>query len=454
MLYAALLAAAIYTTGCSKSDNNPDPGPGTNPPPSGETIEVSGTLTGNVKWTKNNTYLLRGYVYVENGATLDIEPGTKIVAKRDLLSVLVVYMGGKINAIGTPTEPIVFTSGESNPQPGDLGGLVLVGKATGNGNHAVMEGGIDKNGGKFGGDNDADNSGTLKYVRIEYAGKAVSPGNELNGLTLYTVGSGTTIDYVQVVRGVDDAFEFFGGAVNCKHLIAYNNGDDDFDLDDGYHGKIQFAVSIKDPQFTDQKPDSDLSNNFEVDNTNGKDAPPFMKQPNTRPVLSNFTAIGPNNATGTKDVYGYGMRWRRGSQFVLANSIVIGGQKGGLIIEDAPTATYYQDAAKSRFYNSLLHAVTNPFLVLNAPTFSNDALKTLTTGSYLSVSLDAAADAGLTDPFNNKTPNLQPKSGTKPLTMAAKFDMPDLNTFFEKVTYLGAFDGTNDWTKDWTVWNK
>ena len=120
------------------------------------------------------------------------------------------------------------------------------------------------------------------------------------------------IDNVEVVRGLDDAFEFFGGTVNCKHLIAYNCADDDFDMDDGYRGMIQFAISVKDPVFTDNKGTTgDVSNNFEVDNVNPANGFVLSRTPITSRVLSNFTAIGPNNAAGASSDYGWGMRWRK-----------------------------------------------------------------------------------------------------------------------------------------------
>jgi hypothetical protein len=362
-------------------------------------------------------------------------------------------------AQGTAAEPIVFTTAESDPKPGDLGGVILVGQARGNTNHNVIEGGVDPQFSVFGGTNDADNSGVLKYVRIEYAGKAVNPGDEVNGLSLYGVGSGTTIDYVQVVRGLDDAFEFFGGAVNAKHLIAYNCADDDFDMDDGYTGNIQFAISVKNPGFTDDKGGTgDLSNNFEVDNVNPSNGYLYSKTPITFPVLSNFTAIGPNNAAGTKADYGYGMRWRRGCKFILANSIVMGGQKAGLDIEQDSTASYYAKG-ESRFYNSFLHAVANPWQVggLSVTPALLDAatLQSITTGANGSQYFANAADIRLTDPFNNASPNLKPASGSPALSTAAKFDLPKLNVaFFDKVTYIGALDASNDWTAQWTVWNK
>ncbi len=348
-------------------------------------------------------------MYVTDGAKITIEAGTKIISNKDSAGVLVIYRDATIDAEGTAAAPIVFTSGETTPNPGDLGGVILVGQAKGNANHAVLEGGVDAALSAFGGTNDAHSSGTLKYVRIEYAGKAVAPGDEVNGLSLYAVGSGTTIDYIQVVRGLDDAFEFFGGTVNCKHLIAYNCADDDFDMDDGYRGMIQFAISVKDPAFTDNKGTTgDISNNFEEDNVNPANGFLWTRSPITYPTLSNFTAIGPNNAAGTSADYGYGMRWRRGAKFILANSIVIGGQKAGLDIDNDSTASYYEQGV-SAFYNSFLNAFSNPYKVtsqLAVPEYSGFGKSGADHGNHQWQYLFAdPAAIGLTAPFNNSTPD-------------------------------------------------
>ncbi|NCD68416.1 hypothetical protein [Mucilaginibacter agri] len=444
-------AVAAGLASCSKSNNDT---PVT--PPTSTNVDVRGSITTSQHWTKDKTYRLRGYVYVDGNSTLTIDPGTKIVSNKDSAGVLVIYKGSKISAIGTASEPIVFTSNETDKKPGDLGGLVIVGQAIGNGNHSVLEGGVDAAHQAFGGNNDTDNSGTLQYVRIEYGGKAVNPGDEINGLSMYAVGSGTTVDHIEIVRGLDDAFEFFGGSFNAKYLIAYNCADDDFDMDDGYHGKIQFAVSVKDPAFTDNKGTTgDISNNFEVDNTT--DAKGYLSTPVTSPTMSNFTAIGPNNATGTSTDYGYGMRWRRGSKFILANSIVMGGQKAGLDIDNDPTATFYING-ESGFRNSLLHAVTATYKTdkLTSVAFTDVTLKTLAEGRDGSKSFTSAADIGLTDPFNNAAPNLLPKSGSAAITNVAKFEGTALSdAFFTKVAYLGAVDPASDWTKaTWVSWNR
>lgn len=456
------LAAGLTFNSCSKSDDKPDPvNPGGGDTVVNKAPDVRGVINADQHWTADKVYRLRGYVYVTNGATLTIDAGTKIVSNKDSAGVLVIYRGAKIMANGTADAPVVFTSAETSPKPGDLGGVILVGQATGNGNHSVIEGGVDAAYSAFGGSNDADNSGTLKYVRIEYGGKAVNPGDEVNGLSLYGVGSGTTIDYIQVIRGLDDAFEFFGGTVNCKHLIAYNCADDDFDIDDGYRGKIQYAISVKDPAFTDAKGTTgDVSNNFEVDNVNPSNGFLLSRAPISYPVLSNFTAIGPNNAAGTSADYGWGMRWRRGTKFVLANSIVIGSQKGGLRLQEDSTISYYIKGS-SAFYNSYLStAAGTPGKIIDVEqgktingvsSYDTQFITELTTGPYKS---SLGVDVMLNDPFNNAAPGLAPKAGSPVLT-GALFDFGALTDgFFDKVTFKGALDGSSDWTAKWAAWGK
>src|SRR5690606_30991551 len=207
----------------------------------------------------------------------------------------------------------------------------------------VIEGGV---GSTYGGNDDDDNSGVLKYVRIEYAGIAAQPNSEINGLTLGGVGRGTTIENIMVAFGNDDAYEFFGGTVNAKHLIAYATADDDFDFDFGYTGKIQYAISIKHPQFADP---GDAANGIEADN----DGDGSSAMPNTRPELSNFTFIGPNGAANTQANRNLANRWRRNVNFVLRNSILLGHQKGGFSMESAGTVSSYFNGV-SEFKNNIL----------------------------------------------------------------------------------------------------
>lgn len=446
ILLALGLTATVMFASCSK-DKTPEPAP-----ESGGT-DIRGVISTNKTLTKDKVWTLRGFVYVTGNATLTIEPGTKIISKRDSAGILVITKGAKIDARGTAAAPIVFTSGESAPIPGDLGGVIVAGNATANGNHAQMEGVTDTKYNQFGGTNDADNSGFLQYIRIEYAGKSVNPNDEVNGLSMYGVGSGTTVDHIQVTRGLDDAFEFFGGSFNAKYLVAYNNADDDFDFDDGYHGNLQYLISIKDPAFTDSKTGGDLSNNLEWDNSNGKI--PFTVTPNTHARISNATLIGPNNVNSTVLAnYGYGARFRRGAQFEIVNSVFLGSQAASFSIESVETANAFINGT-SVFKNNVIHSIaTSPFNVGSDAVASGltvAQMQTLSTG--LSI-LTAPADAKLTDPFNIAAPKVIPQSGSPLLTGAAfSGNFTSANSFDTTVAFKGAM-GTTDWTAGWTVWGK
>lgn len=448
LLATSALAAAMFSmTSCHKNEDGP-----TNPVVT-DTVMVRGNLVGNQHWVNTKSYMLRGYVYVDGG-TLTIDPGTKIYSMNDSAGVLVIYKGAKIDAQGTSSLPIVFTSANATPAPGDLGGLVIVGNASSNGNHSVLEGGVDAAHQAFGGTtgtNDADNSGTLTYVRIEYAGKAVAPSDEVNGLSLYGVGSGTTIDYVEVVRGLDDAFEIFGGTVNLRHTVAYNCADDDYDLDDGYRGHIQYAISVKDPSFTDAKGTTgDLSHNFEVDN--GKNVS-FDALPRTNPTLSNFTTIGPNTATSSAD-YGYGMRWRRGAAWTLGNSVVLGGKKGFYNLADTTTISLYW-AGTARFTHCIFQSPTDSCVINNFGTLTATpaTCMALVRGRDASTFSNDISTVGLNNVSWSATvaDNLMPNSGSAPLTTTPDWTGALADGFFEHPTFIGAI-GSTDWTSGWTVW--
>jgi hypothetical protein len=282
-------------------------------------VVVSGNITANTTWTSNNTYLLNGFVYVKSGATLTIEPGTVIYGDKASKGALIIEQGAKIIADGTATQPIVFTSALPAGQRsyGDWGGLIICGRAPINvpGGTATIEGGV---GSVYGGSDPNDSSGIIRYVRIEFPGIAFQPNNEINGLTLGGVGSGTIIDYVQVSYAGDDGFEFFGGTVNAKHLISLRSLDDDFDTDFGYSGKIQYAVCLRDPQAADVS----ASRGFESDN----DASGTTNTPKTSPLSSNVTLVGPKvtNADAVNSNYRRALHLRRNTETSLYNSIVMG----------------------------------------------------------------------------------------------------------------------------------
>jgi len=423
------VAAVVVATGCSKSDDDEDGGT----PPTSSTLQ--GNITENKTLTADKKWTLKGYVYVMNGVTLTIEPGTVIVGDTAVKAALCVERGGKLIAEGTAEKPIIFTSGKPAGQraPGDWGGIVLLGKAKTNRSATpVIEGGLDR---PYGGSDDADNSGSLKYVRIEFAGIAAFPGSEINGLTLGGVGSGTTLQNIQVSYGNDDGYEFFGGTVTGKRLISYACSDDDFDFDFGFTGKIQYGVVIKDPNTVDN---GDDNNGIECDNDgSGTAATPY-----TRPNLSNFTFVGPNNAS-TNVRHKYGNRFRRASQFSLRNSIIMGYNAGGFVMESNETAAAYV-AGTSVFKNNLVHAVANPYIGVNAIITSAD-VKIKAEGDGC-ITYTNPADIKLTNAFNISAPDVTPAAGSPALSGAS---FTDMDSFFEVVTYRGAV-GAGNWLTGWT----
>ncbi len=427
--FLALLAVlAISFSSCRKSDDD-------------EQIivkepqEISGDITSNMTLTADRIWVLDGFVFVKNNAVLTVEPGTVIKAKVGQKSALVITQGSKIMAEGTAQKPIVFTSGRpvGERAPGDWGGLVLVGRASTNRTTPqAIEGGL---GLTYGTEKiDDDNSGVLKYVRVEYAGIGTND-SEINAITFYAVGRGTTVEHVQTSYANDDAYEFFGGTVNAKYLVAYATADDDFDFDFGYSGSIQFAVALRDPKFVDS---GDAGNGIECDN----DKDGTTATPVTHPKLSNFTLIGPNNASGTASNHNYGNRWRRGTQFSFNNSILLGNQKGGFSIESDISANAYKNGP-SEFKNNIISVVTAPFLS-NSTAFSAAEMETkaLAEGNVIV----PTAEIKINSPFNLTAPNFLPITGS--LALSGTFAATPNAT---SVNYRGAF-GTTDWTSGWASW--
>lgn len=333
-----VLFASLTMFACSK-DLGGDVAP-VNVPTS---TTLSGNITSTTTLTSDKVWTLKGYVYVTDGAKLIIQPGTTIKSDISEKGALIIERGAQLLAEGTLVKPIVFTSGKAVGErtPGDWGGVVLLGRATTNRtSEPTIEGGIGR---AYGGTNDLDNSGILRYVRIEYAGIAAMPNSEINALTLGGVGSGTIIENVQTIYANDDAFEFFGGTVNAKNLYAYATADDDFDFDFGYRGSVSYSVSKRDPQFVDS---GDAGNGVECDNDGtGSTATPF-----THPKLDNMILVGPFDVASLTN-HNLGLRWRRATQFTMTNSKIVGYQKGGFSMESNETAQAYKDGI-SKFQNN------------------------------------------------------------------------------------------------------
>jgi hypothetical protein len=316
-------------------------------------VTVSADITSNTTWTTGTVVLLQNKIYVTNGATLTIEPGVIIRGDQATGGTLIISRGSKINAQGTQSNPIVFTSNQAagSRNLGDWGGVIILGNARNNqpGGVAVIEGGLDPVKAQFGGTDDADNSGIFSFVRIEFGGIPFQVDKEINGLTLGSVGSGTTIDHVQCSFTNDDSFEWFGGTVNAKYLVAFRGLDDDFDTDFGYRGKIQFGLVVRDPSIADQSTSS-TSEGFESDN----DGTGTEASPRTTPVFSNITLIGPyRGSTGnTIDAkFRRALRLRRNTYTSVFNSIFTDFPTGLHIDGSAAQANALSDSL--RFENNL-----------------------------------------------------------------------------------------------------
>jgi len=454
------LAGVIFSTACKKSSVD-DTVQIVTPPVVSTTVEVKADITANTTWTADKIYFLKGIINITSGATLTIEPGTLIKGDKATKGTIVVNRGGKILAIGTADKPIVFTSNQpaGARSASDWGGIILLGKAPNNqGSDQGIEGIPTDASGKasYGGTDPADNSGTLKYVRIEFAGVPLSPDNEINGLTMGSVGSGTTLDYIQVTRSGDDAFEFFGGTVNAKHLLAIGTLDDDFDTDFGYAGKIQFALAQRYLTIADVSG----SNGFESDN----DGSGSIKTPLTSATFSNVTVIGPLSSasmTGFNANYQHAAQIRRNSSISILNSIFTGYTEG-IYIDDSKVAVAKSTSANYLsgslvFQNNLVfgtNSKSNEVKGENKADFETAlrAANTFTAASY--------ADALITSPYKYPAdiiasssgkqglPNFTGLTGSASLTGALFTNAKVTDSFFEKVAYRGAFD-TIDWTAGW-----
>lgn len=334
------LTAATALVACSDDDDECT-GPTCNGGEPGEAV-LNADITANRTLYADTTYTLQGYVKVTNGAVLTIEPGTRIVGDAETPgSSLWILRGSRIEANGTATQPIVFTSEKpaGSRAPGDWGGIILIGNGVinrdpGAGGQILTEGGVAGEAENYaGGADNTDNSGTLRYVRIEFAGYDISGGSgqELNGLSLYAVGSGTRLEYVQVLGGLDDSFEWWGGAVDGRYLVSYEAGDDHFDWSEGYRGRNQFLIAYQSTRLTPASGAGEPSGDprgFEAD---GCDPAPGSfctltetgaSEPWSLPVMANFALIGPGDLVAGFPTDGNGVVLRRGTGGMLDRGIV------------------------------------------------------------------------------------------------------------------------------------
>lgn len=429
-----------------------------------QSIRIDSVLRDPIRTTvtlsRNKIYGLDGYVFVDSGGVLRIEPGTIIVGDTvGQNSSICVNRGGIIYANGRPDAPIVFTSSAPPGQraAGDWGGIQICGRARINnpGGQAALEGGIadaQRVRGWFGGNEDDDSSGVLRYVRIEFAGIAAFPNQELNGLTLGGVGRRTVIEYVQVSYANDDAFEWFGGTVDGRYLISYCPLDDDFDGDNGWRGRVQFALSVRKPQIADVS----TSQAFEMDN----DAAASYNQPYTAPVFSNVTSIGPLQDTAWSPgnqfsrYYGAAIQIRRNARTSIFNSIFVGWPRGIEIANTNTMAAAYADSLQVR--SCSFFGIKGTWLNfaggtppsgmttdwISTPAFRNELLR------------ESPLQAQLQNPFaydDNALFDPRPRP-TAPYLTTASFERSGVvaidDPWFEQVRYRGAFDEQR-WDLPW-----
>lgn len=405
-LTMSMVASMMAFAACSDDDEpTPDPNPTPEPTPDPVEYVLEGEITEDLSLEAGQTYTLNGGVHVKSGATLTIPAGTKIVAQYDdVVDYLLIEQGAKINANGSAENPIVMTC--DREEAGAWGGLHICGYA-----HTNASGGVGSSeigAASYGGDNDADNSGTLRYIRLEYTGYAFDEEHEANGVSFYGVGNGTTVEYLQAYKGSDDGFEFFGGSVNVKHMVVTSCSDDSFDWTEGWNGKGQFLVAYQEAEST---LGYDCDCLMECDN-NGTD---FAAEPIAHPILANVTLIGNG---GEKQ----GVRLRAGTQVELYNAL-ISGKALPLTVETAETE------------NALLEDTSKlQFVAISGELDSKE-------GIYVNDNF-ATGEGNLTNQeFSFDDIYIGTVEGGTEISDA----------FFDAAPYKGAVSADNNWTAGWTL---
>lgn len=432
----ATLTAAVALVACGDDRARPaaTPAPGPATPSATGPLVVRGTIEADTTWAADREVLLEGAVFVAEGATLTIEPGTRVYGDSATNGALVIARGARLLAEGTREAPIVMTSDQPEGQRarGDWGGLIINGAAPLNIPGGVAEGEGDT--GEYGGDAEDDDSGVLRYVRVEFAGTEFSPDNELNGIAFQGVGDRTEVDYVQVHFNKDDGVEFFGGTVNAKHVVCTGIADDSFDWTDGWRGKGQFWIA--------QQRGDDADQGIEADN-NGENND---LTPVSHPTLFNLTLIGdPDSDQG--DESDIGILLREGTRATIANSIVMGFKDYGLDVDNAATYRNLVDGSiavtHSIFHGNLDGAFDDDS--------GEDSVPPLTTAAFAmtQTGLITDQDPMLGAPYDHEALDCNPAAGSPALTAARA--MPPNDGFFDPANYLGACDADDDWYRGWTT---
>lgn len=449
--------------------------------------DITTDITTNRTLYADTVYTLKGFIHVANGATLTIQPGTRIQGDFNTLgSSLFVLRGAKIQAVGTADAPIVFTSSRAagSRQPGDWGGLIIVGNAINNRSGSVeVEGtgtdGTTVVGGKnyqvlySGGNTATDNSGTLQYVRVEFAGFAPSLNNELNSFTFAAVGSGTRASYLQAMGGLDDSYEFFGGGFDVDHLVAYETGDDMYDMSEGWVGRMQYLIGYNSVQLTPRTGAGSLATDIEGienDGCNGSGCDNgFNQQPFTVPLVANFTLVGCGAQSCSGSGGGFGMMLRRGTGGYYVNGVLARFPAAAIAIRDAETFLRAGSSATPDLSTSDL-VIRNVYAAETPTTFEAN---TATPATRFSLDLAANAIVNNTTATTASLFTALPATGTVPSGVSAFDWTPAANaaigtagmaTFSGKMAtkggsvvtgtaYAGAAQpGGAKWWAGWTVY--
>lgn len=458
---AAMMVSTLFAA-CS-SDST---GPGSTPP-GPKTATINADITTNRTLYADTVYTLSGFIHVANGATLTIQPGTKIVGDQNVLgSSLFILRGAKIEANGTATAPIVFTSARAagSRQPGDWGGLIIVGNGVISRSGSVLIEGTNTATGNAsgtnyavaysGGTNNADNSGTLRYVRVEFAGFAPAQDQELNAFTFAAVGSGTTMDHLEALSGLDDSYEFFGGAVDGKYLVSYEAGDDHFDMSEGYSGRLQYVVALQSKVLTPRPGAGSISSDpegIENDGCAGSGCDlGFDSTPLNLPVVANFTLIGRGDPATISSGGDIGMVLRRGTGGYYVNGVIGRWPRAGISVRDAATQARVATGDLG-ISNIVLSEV--PVIFQTGQQAGVDAAAN---GLTLSTSSAASLFVGLPSaPTSEAQIDWTPASGSAIRTAGRTSFAGKLasraGTFIVPTAYVGAAD-PNAATKWWAGW--
>lgn len=487
-LFAALVALPLLfvVAGCDSDDDNGDgvTTPPTQPPQ--ETVALYDTTTdaatgeeqiivsefaaegepgvipgggdGEITWSSDNTYVLDGRVFVNPGQTLIIEPGTVVKATPRVdptrASVLIVAAGGRIEANGESDAPIIFTTQDDDvTDPNDLpdnidrtwGGVIILGNApTNTGTNPNVEGiPTDEARGAYGGDDADDDSGIFRYVSIRYGGVSIGSGNEINGLTMGGVGRGTTIEYVEVYNNLDDGFEWFGGTVDAKYLVSARNGDDSFDIDQGFSGRLQYLLAFQTPGRGDRTAEHDGGS----DSFAGEDATPFAD-----PQIYNATYVG-SGQDGDSDI---ALKLRDNFAGNYFNSIFWDFPNQLIEVEDAEGGDSRQrwEDGDLTVENSLIWNFGSVTSTDAAAQFDELVENDGAWGAEVADDLEAYGntyeDPGLTRDLSGdlQVLGLVPAAGSAAASGAAT---PPSDDFFDAAGYRGAFEpGGTNWAKGWT----